>query len=168
MRRRDFITLLGGAAAAWPLASRARQGGRVRRIGVMMSTEDTDVENKALLAAFVQGLRSHGWIDGQNLHVDVRWTGGGGGGREQAAATELQLSPDVIFALTTPNLAALLRQASVMPIVFVQVSDPVVQGFVSNVQVDVGSLVGCRGPGVIVLNDPMLVMCYELRGVPFS
>jgi putative tryptophan/tyrosine transport system substrate-binding protein len=143
MRRRDFITLLGGAAAAWPLAARAQQGERVRRIGVMMSTEDTDVEYKALLAAFVQGLRSHGWIDGQNLHVDVRWTGGGGGGREQAAATELlQLSPDVIFALTTPNLAALLRQAPVMPIVFVQVSDPAVQGFVSNVAHPGGNITG--------------------------
>jgi putative ABC transport system substrate-binding protein len=73
MRRRDFTTLLGGAAA-WPLAAQAQQG--MRRVGVLMSAEDTDLEYKALLAVFVQGLRRLGWIDGQNLHMDVRWTGG--------------------------------------------------------------------------------------------
>jgi putative tryptophan/tyrosine transport system substrate-binding protein len=143
MRRREFITLLSGAALARPLAARAQQGNSPRRVGVLMGGEDTDVELKALLAVFVQGLRSHGWIDGQNLYIDVRWTGGGGGERERASATDLlRLSPDVIYAVTTPSLTALLRQGPVMPIVFVQVSDPVAQGFVSNLAHPGGNITG--------------------------
>jgi putative ABC transport system substrate-binding protein len=142
IRRREFITFLGGAIAVWPLAARAQQGNSVRRVGVLMSTEQTDQENNALLAVFVQGLRSHGWIEGQNLRIDVRWTGGDAE-RERTLATELlRLSPDVIFSLTTPNLTALLRQGPVMPIVFVQVSDPVTQGFVSNLAHPGGNITG--------------------------
>jgi putative ABC transport system substrate-binding protein len=142
IRRREFITFLGGAIAAWPFAARAQQGNPPRRVGVLMNNEETDQENNALLADFVQGLRSHGWIEGQNLRIDVRWTGGDAE-RERTFATELlRLSPDVIFALTTPNLTALLRQGPVMPIVFVQVSDPITQGFVSNLAHPGGNITG--------------------------
>jgi putative ABC transport system substrate-binding protein len=141
MRRRQFIALLGGAAA-WPLAARAQQSSPPRRVGVLMSGEETDLEFKALLAVFVQGLRSLGWIDGQNLRIDVRWSGGDTD-HERTSATELlRLSPDVIFALNTPNLTALLRQGPVMPIVFVQVSDPVAQGFVTNLAHPGGNITG--------------------------
>jgi putative ABC transport system substrate-binding protein len=140
MKRRDFITLLGGAAA-WPVAARA-QGGPARRVGVLMGTDESDLQFKAFLAVFVQGLRSHGWIDGQNLQIDVRWTGGDAEYERTFATELLQLSPDVILAVTTPNLAALLRQGPVMPIVFVQVSDPVAQGFVSNLAHPGGNITG--------------------------
>ena len=142
MKRREFIRLVGGAVAAWPLAARAQQGSPPRRVGVLMSSEEADQENNALLAAFVQGLRGHGWIEGRNLQIDVRWTGGDAE-HERIFATELlRLSPDVIFALTTPNLTALLRQGPVMPIVFVQISDPVAQGFVSNLAHPGGNITG--------------------------
>ena len=139
MKRRDFITLLGGAAA-WPLAVQAQQGERVRKVGVLMGAEETDLDYKGLVAVFVQGLRSLGWIDGQNLRIEVRWSGDE---HERTSATELlRLSPDVIFAATTPNLTALLRQGPVMPIVFVQVSDPVAQGFVTNLAHPGGNITG--------------------------
>jgi putative ABC transport system substrate-binding protein len=142
MNRRQVITLFGGAAAAWPLEAHGQQDTPLRRVGVLMSGEETDFEFKGLLAVFVQGLRSLGWIDGKNLRTDVRWTGGDAE-RERTFATELlRLSPDVIFALTTPNLTALLRQGPVMPIVFVQVSDPVAQGFVSNLAHPGGNITG--------------------------
>jgi hypothetical protein len=120
MRRRDFVTLVGGAAAAWPLEAHGQQDNPLRRVGLLMSGAETDFELTGLLAVFVQGLRSLGWIEGQNLRTDVCWTAGDAE-RERTFATELlRLSPNVIFALTTPNLTALLRQGPVM-IVFVQV-----------------------------------------------
>ena len=142
MKRREFISLLGGAVAAWPLAARAQQGNSPRRVGVLMSSEQTDQENNALLAAFVQGLRGHGWIEGRNLQIDVRWTGDDTEHGRTFATELLRLSPDVIFALTTPNLTALLRLGPVMPVVFAQVSDPVAQGFVSNLAHPGGNITG--------------------------
>jgi putative ABC transport system substrate-binding protein len=131
MRRREFITLVGGVAA-WPLAARAQQAGSTRRVGVLMNGNETAPEFKAYFAAFVQGLRNLGWIDGQNLRLELRWASGDAE-RARTAATELlRLSPEVILSSSTANLTALLRQAPTMPIVFVQVSDPVAQGFISN------------------------------------
>jgi putative tryptophan/tyrosine transport system substrate-binding protein len=142
MKRREFIRFLAGAATAWPLATRAQQAGRMRRVGVLMSSRETDPERKAQLGLFVQSLRSLGWIDGQNLRLDVRWNGGDAE-RTRAFATELiGLSPDVILSATTPNLTALVRQAPTMPIVFVLVSDPVAQGFVSNLARPGGNITG--------------------------
>jgi putative ABC transport system substrate-binding protein len=140
MRRRDFLALLGGAATGWPVTARAQQDARLRRVGVLMGAEESDLDYKALVAVFVQGLRSLGWIDGQNLRIEVRWSGDE---HERTTATELlRLSPDVIFAATTPNLTALLRQGPVMPIVFAQVSDPVAQGFVTNLAHPGGNITG--------------------------
>jgi putative tryptophan/tyrosine transport system substrate-binding protein len=142
MRRREFITLLGGTVAAWPLAAHSQQPGSVRRVGVLMNSNETNPEFNAYLAAFVQGLRNLGWIDGQNLRLDLRWVGGDAD-RARISATELlRLSPDVILSSSTINLTALLRQAPTMPIVFVQVSDPVAQGFISNLARPEGNITG--------------------------
>jgi putative ABC transport system substrate-binding protein len=141
VRRRDFITLLSGAAA-WPLVASAQQDARVRRIGVLMQSDASDPRAKALFTAFLQGLRSLGWIDGQTLHIDVRWSEGNAE-RARVLATELLgLAPDVILSSTTQNLTALVRQAPTIPIVFTLVTDPVAQGFVSNLARPGGNITG--------------------------
>jgi putative ABC transport system substrate-binding protein len=141
MRRRQFIVLLGGVVA-WPRAAPAQQTGSVRRVGVLMNSDEADLEYRTYLAAFVQGLRTLGWIEGQNLRLDVRWNAGDPE-RTRISATELLgLSPDVILASSTPSLTALLRQGPAMPIVFMQVSDPVAQGFVSNLARPGGNITG--------------------------
>jgi putative ABC transport system substrate-binding protein len=142
IRRRDFITLLGGAAAAWPLAARAQQLDRVRQVGVLMNSGEIDPDYQAYVAAFRQGLRKLGWIEGQNLHIDVRWNAGDAERARALAGELLRLSPDVILAASTTNLAELLRRGPTMPIVFVLVSDPVAQGFVSNLAHPGGNITG--------------------------
>jgi putative tryptophan/tyrosine transport system substrate-binding protein len=128
MRRREFITLF---AAAWPLAARAQQPGRMRLIGVLMSVAEDDPEGRAQLAGFIQGLAALGWADGRNLRMEVRW-GGGDVNRAQIFAKELvALQPDVILAQGTPVTAALHRETPTIPIVFVVVTDPVGDGFVA-------------------------------------
>jgi putative tryptophan/tyrosine transport system substrate-binding protein len=129
-----------GSAAAWPLAARAQQGERVRRIGVLMDADETALQ--AYLTAFMQGLRNLGWIEGQNLRIEVRWNAGDAE-RARTFATELlRPSPDVILASSTTNLTVSLRQGPTMPIVFVLVSDPVTQGFVSNLAHPGGNVTG--------------------------
>ena len=131
LKRRQFITLLGGAAAGWPLAARAQQTERVRRIGVLMGYAE-DPAAKADLAASVQGLQQLGWADGRNVRIDYRWANGDVD-RMRAAAKELVgLQPDLIFSSTTPVTASLLRETSTIPIVFVSVSDPVGARFVTS------------------------------------
>src|SRR6516164_242665 len=131
MRRRDFITLIGGAAA-WPLAARAQQGERMRRIGVLMPQDENDPDAKVQLSAFVEGLAELGWTDGRNIRLDVRWAGGDVD-RERVFAKELVgLQPDVIFANATTATAALQRETRTIPIVFAFVSDPVGDGFVAD------------------------------------
>ena len=142
IRRREFLMLLGGAAAGWPLGARAQQGADMRRVGVLMSGDEAEPGYHGQLAAFVQGLRGLGWTDGQNIRLDVRWNGGDAA-RARSFATELlRLSPDVILASSTPNLTALLRQGPVMPVVFILVSDPIGQGFVSNLAQPGGNITG--------------------------
>jgi putative ABC transport system substrate-binding protein len=142
MQRRKFITLLGGAAAAWPLTGSAQQRDRVRRIGVLMQSDEGDTEAKANFAAFAQGLRSLGWINEQTLRMDIRWSKADAE-RARTFATELiGLAPDAIMSATTENLTALVRQAPTIPIVFVRVSDPVAQGFVSNLARPGGNITG--------------------------
>jgi putative tryptophan/tyrosine transport system substrate-binding protein len=132
MRRREFITLLGGTAAAWPLAARAQQVERMRRIGVLMPFAADDPEAKARLAAFYQGLQQLGWTDGRNVRIDVRW-GSGEPERIRRYATELvALAPDVILASTTPAMGEVQQATRTIPIVFVQVVDPVAAGFVDS------------------------------------
>src|SRR5262249_50805842 len=122
LKRREFITLLGGAAAAWSLAARAQQSERVRRIGVLSSLAADDPETQARHAAFLQGLQEWGWTTGRNVQIDYRW-GAGDIDRFRKYAVELvALAPDVILATGTPVTAALLQATRRVPIVFAQES----------------------------------------------
>jgi ABC-type uncharacterized transport system substrate-binding protein len=142
MRRREFITLLGGAAAAWPLAARAQQPERMRRIGVLIPLAESDPEARSVVAAFVPGLHELGWMDGRNVRIDYRWAGGDAQ-RIQSFAKELvELKPDLIVARSSPVVAALLQQTRTIPIVFWQVIDPVSQGFVTNLARPGGNVTG--------------------------
>jgi putative ABC transport system substrate-binding protein len=132
MRRREFITLLGGAAA-WPLAARAQQAERMRRIGVLMGWPESDPEGQSALAAFVQSLQRLGWAEGHNLRTDIRWATPDNAEMMRQLAKELvALQPEVILSHTTPTTAALLQQTRTTPIIFTVVADPVGSGFVTN------------------------------------
>src|SRR5262245_37927278 len=121
MRRREFITLLGGAAATWPLAAKAQDGG-ARRIGVLMMYAQTDQQGKAFVGSFQQGLQALGWLEGSNVQVDYRWASPGS--VERLAQEIVALKPDVILSSSTPTTAALLKQTRAIPIVFANIVDP--------------------------------------------
>jgi putative ABC transport system substrate-binding protein len=140
MRRREFITLLGSAAAAWPLAAGAQQP--KRRIGVLMSRVENDPEGQARVRAFLDGLQQLGWTDGRNVRFDIRWTGGNPADPDKYAAELVALTPDVIFASTSVNVAALQRITGSVPIVFANVIDPVGAGFVTSLARPGGSTTG--------------------------
>jgi putative tryptophan/tyrosine transport system substrate-binding protein len=140
MRRREFISLLGGAAV-WPLAARAQQAERVRRIGLLMGTAD-DREGQARVTALKQGLQELGWTDGRNIQIETRF-GGADAGRIRAHAAELvALAPDVIVGHTTAVIRALRQATSSIPIVVAAVNDPVEQGFVSSLAHPGGNITG--------------------------
>jgi len=133
MKRREFITLLGGAAAAWPFSARAQQVERVRRIGVAMSTAEDDAESKARIAAFLQGLQQLGWADGRNVRIDTRWWGASDADANRRYAAELvALAPDVILASGGSVMVALLQATRTVPIVFTLTVDPVGAGYVAS------------------------------------
>jgi ABC transporter substrate binding protein len=141
-RRREFITLLGGAAATWPLAARAQQGERMRSIGVLMGIAADDAAGQARLAAFLQGLAQLGWIDGRNVRIDFRW-GGGDAERNRGLAAELVgLAPDVIMAHSSAAVAPLLQQTRNIPIVFTVVADAVGAGYVDSLARPGGNATG--------------------------
>jgi len=129
MRRREFITLLGGAAA-WPVAARAQQADRTRRIGVLMSTASDDPESRARAGALRQGLQELGWIDGRNIPLEYRWGEGVTDRIRDHAAELVALTPDVIVANGSPAMGPLQRMTASLPIVFVNVIDPVGAGYV--------------------------------------
>ena len=129
MRRREFMVLLGGAAAAWPIAGRAQQSERMRRIGVLKGLAAGDPEAQSRVAAFESGLRELGWFKGRNLSSEYRWAGDGNVLRDHAAQL-LAMAPDLILANSTPVTVALREQNPAVPIVFTQVVDPVGQGLV--------------------------------------
>jgi ABC-type uncharacterized transport system substrate-binding protein len=141
MKRREFITLLGGAAA-WPLAARAQQGERVRRIGVLMNVAPDNPEGKTRLAAFRQVLQELGWADGQNVRVEVRAAVGQAENYRKYAAELVALAPDVVLALTTPAVVELQRASRTVPIVFTQVIDPVGSGLVAKMARPGGNATG--------------------------
>jgi putative tryptophan/tyrosine transport system substrate-binding protein len=140
--RREFMTLLGGAAAAWPLAARAQQGERMRRIGVFMSLAADDKQGQARLAAFLQGLQELGWTDGRNVRIDVRWGTGDAGRNRRHAAELVELAPDVILASGGSIVGILLQATSTVPIVFTQTPDPVGAGFVESLARPGGNATG--------------------------
>jgi len=140
--RRELLAALGGAAAAWPLAARAQQAERVRRIGVLMNSTATDATWQSYVAGFVEALRQLGWSEGQNLRVDLRWNAGDAALARIYAAQLIGLMPDVILASSTTNLTIVQQATNTIPVVFVAVSDPVAQGFVANVTRPGGNLTG--------------------------
>jgi putative tryptophan/tyrosine transport system substrate-binding protein len=141
VRRREFITLLGSAATAWPLAARAQQPDGMRRIGVLIGFAEDDPEAKARLAAFRQGLEKRGWSEGRNVRIDYRYAPAGA--QAQALAKELvALQPDVILAHSTPITAALQRESRTIPIVFAVVADPIGSGFVASLPQPGGNITG--------------------------
>jgi putative ABC transport system substrate-binding protein len=142
MRRREFITLLCGAAAAWPLAARAQQGERVRRIGVLMTLAADDPEGQARLRAFVQGLQELGWTDGRNVRLDYRWPAGDAERIRRQAAELVALAPDVILAGGGAVVPSLLQATRTVPIVFTQTPDPVGAGFVDSLARPGGNATG--------------------------
>jgi len=142
MRKREFITLLGGAAAAWPLAARAQQSEQVRRVGMLIGQAADDVDGKARLAAFVQGLQQLGWTDGRNVRIDTRWGGGDADRMRRYAAELVALAPDVILAGGTAAVGILLQATRTVPIVFASVADPVGAGYVDSVARPGGNATG--------------------------
>ena len=141
IRRRDFIAGLGGAAA-WPLAARAQQGDRVRRMGVLMVGDENDPVRKTNVSAFTQALAGLGWTDGRNVRMDLRWAGGDIN-RIRALAQELVgLQPDIILTSGTPATIALQRETRTIPIVFANVVDPVASGLVPRLNQPGGNITG--------------------------
>jgi putative tryptophan/tyrosine transport system substrate-binding protein len=142
MRRREFITLVGGAATAWPLVARAQQPERMRRIGVMIATDESDPVTQSRITAFRQGLQALGWTDGRNLRIDYRWDIADPGRARVAAKELVALTPDVILPSTTPMLAAVQQETRSLAVVFVNVSDPVGTGFVESLAQPGGNITG--------------------------
>jgi ABC-type uncharacterized transport system substrate-binding protein len=142
MRRRELMTLLGGAAITWPLAARAQPRERLRRIGVLMNLAADDPESQTRLAAFAQGLQQSGWTVGQNLEVDYRWGGGNADTMRKHAAELVALAPDVILAHSSAAVAPLLQATRNVPIVFTIVADPVGAGYIDSLARPGGNATG--------------------------
>jgi putative tryptophan/tyrosine transport system substrate-binding protein len=142
MRRREFVTLLGGVTVAWPLTARAQQTDRMRRVGVLMGYGEADPEAKAMLAEFTHGLSALGWNEGRNLRMDVRWAPGRTDLMRTFAKELVALQPDVILSDSTPVTTALKQEAPTIPIVFAVVADPVGSGFVASLSHPGGNITG--------------------------
>jgi putative ABC transport system substrate-binding protein len=140
--RRVFITLLGGAAVAWPFVARAQQGERVRRIGVLMHTTSDEPDTQARYAGFLQGMQVAGWEVGRNLRIETRWSAGDVARLRQNAVELVGLNPDVILAGTGPTAATLLQSSRAVPIVFAQTVDPVGSGVVNSMSQPGGNITG--------------------------
>src|SRR6202166_1175626 len=130
MRRREFITLLGGASVAWPLPARAQERERMRRIGMLLPAAANDSEYQARVGAFLQGLQQFGWTIGRNVRIDTRWAGANADDIRRHAAELAALAPDVILAHGASTVGPLLQATRTVPIVFPVVGDPVGAGFV--------------------------------------
>jgi putative ABC transport system substrate-binding protein len=142
LRRRQFITLLGGAAVAWPLAAGAQQGDRVRRIGVLMPGDENDPVYKPRVSAFIQALADLGWTDGRNMRLDLRWAGPEINRIGPLAQELVGLQPDVILTNATPATVAVQRETRTIPIVFASVADPVASGIVGRLDRPSGNVTG--------------------------
>jgi ABC-type uncharacterized transport system substrate-binding protein len=142
IKRREFITLIGGTAVAWPLAARAQQPERMRRIGVLMGMTADDPESQARVGAFAQGLQQLGWTVDQNIRVDYRWGGSNADNMRKYAAELVALAPDVILAHSSAAVAPLLQATRTIPIVFTTVADPVGAGYVNSLARPGGNATG--------------------------
>ena len=142
IRRREFITLIGGAAVTWPVVARGQQGERVRRIGVLTTSAENDPSEQPRQAAFRKRLHELGWDADRSIQIDYRWAAGNADRLRIFARELVELKPHVIFAQTTPATAAVLRETHTIPIVFVLVSDPVGSGFVTSLNRPGGNVTG--------------------------
>jgi putative ABC transport system substrate-binding protein len=157
IRRRDFITLLGGAAAAWPLAARAQQTERMRRIGVLMPLDESDPLAKSFVSAFTRALAGLGWTEGRNLRIDLRWASGDAD-RIRAFAQELvRLEPDIIVTNGVEATTAVQRETLTIPIVFANAGDPITSGLVTRLNQPGGNITGFAN-----LEASLLGKCLEL------
>jgi putative ABC transport system substrate-binding protein len=141
LKRREFITLVGGAAT-WPLTARAQQGDRMRRIGVLMGFAESDRDGQAFIAAFREGLQKLGWVEGRNIRIDTRWAAGDTELMQRFAKELVALQPDLILSHLTPTTIALLQQTRTIPIVFALVADPIGSGFVASFARPGGNVTG--------------------------
>jgi putative tryptophan/tyrosine transport system substrate-binding protein len=142
MKRREFMGLLGGAAAAWPLAARAQQGERMRRVGALMPQTADDPEGQARIAAFLRELQQLGWTDGRNVRIDARWSATDAELIRKSAMELVALAPDVILASTTAAVGPLVQATRTVPIVFAVVADPVGAGIVDSLARPGGNATG--------------------------
>jgi putative ABC transport system substrate-binding protein len=142
LKRRDFITLVGGAAAAWPFATHAQQRERMRRIGVLMARAANDPEGRKQAAAWQQGIEELGWSPGRNVEIEYRWPAGDASRAEALAKELVDWQPDILVANSTPSLVAARQATQTIPIVFVAVADPVAQGFVQSLAHPGGNITG--------------------------
>jgi putative tryptophan/tyrosine transport system substrate-binding protein len=142
MRRREFITLLGGTTVAWPIATWAQQRGQVARLGVLMSAAANDPDGDARITAFRQALQRLGWTEGQSVQIDVRWAGGDAALDRKFAAELVALAPNVILATASQTVAALQAATQTVPIVFAHAADPVGGGFVNSLARPGGNATG--------------------------
>ena len=142
MRRREFTRLLGGATVAWSVATHAQQTERVRRIGVLTSSAESDQEGQSSVAAFREGLRKLGWMEGRNSEIDIRWAAADVELMKGFAKELVSLQPDLILTSSTPATAAMLQQTRTIPVIFVLVADPVGSGFVANLSRPGGNATG--------------------------
>ena len=150
MRRREFITLFGGAAAAWPLAAHAQQSEQMRLIGVLMAWPESDPRAPSWLAAFRDELAKLGWREGKNIRIELRWSTADADRIKTLAKELVNLQPDAIFSQTTPAISALARETRTVPIVFALVSDPIGSGFGASLAHPRGNITGFTG------NDPAI------------
>ena len=157
MQRREFITLLSGAAVTWPLAARAQQPDRMLQIGVLMAYAESDREGQAWVAAFREGLQNLGWTEGRNIRIDTRWAAADAEAIQRFAKELVALQPDLILTQNTPTTAAMLQQTRTIPIIFANVSDPVGSGFVASF-----ARPGGNATGFIVLESTMAGKWLEL------
>jgi len=148
VRRREFISLIGSVAAAWPLAARAQQPDRVRLIGVLMAYAQSDRVAQSWLAAFRGALAKLGWTEGSNLRIELRWSAADADRMRTLAKELVDLRPNAIFGVTTPAVGALARETKTIPIVFAGVSDPIGSGFAANLAHPGGNITG------FMSNDP--------------
>src|SRR5437867_1147646 len=142
MRRREFLGVLGSAAAAWPLPARAQQSDRVRRTGALLGLEQSDALAQSYIAVFRQHLRELGWEEGRNLSIDIRWAGDDTDRARSHARELVRLNPEVIFAQSGMVLPLLQRATGTIPIVFVQIADPLAGGFVASLARPGGNVTG--------------------------
>jgi len=142
MRRREFITLLGGAAVAWPTLAAAQQRSRVPRVGVLSNVEESDPEAQSMVATLHQTLRELGWLDDRNIRIDHRWAAGNATRLADLAKQLVASQPDVLVAHTSLPVIALSKETATIPIIFIQVADPMGQGFITNLAHPGGNITG--------------------------